>query len=661
MSPNKFKEAFGFVPRSGTGLVVFIVIIVLAFSVGMLIQRGKESAPGGMPSSELSGAIDEKAEPSLWTCSMHPEIKLPQPGKCPICFMELIPLETADAGEELGARQLKMTESAVRLADIQTAPVRRHFVEAEIRMVGTIAFDETRVAYTTAWVPGRLDRLFVNYTGIKVERGDRMVEIYSPQLLSAQEELIQAKQAVTTLSGSTNEVLKRTAAATLDAAREKLRLLGLNERQIQNIETSGRTETRITIYAPIGGVVLHKNAKEGMYVDTGTQIYTIADLSELWVLFDAYQSDLPWLREGQKVEFTSLSFPGEKFAGTITFIDPVLNDATKTARVRAVVNNKDGRLKPDMFVSGIIKSRLDKHGRVVDVSVVDTAEPPLVVPASAPLITGSRAVVYVRSPDAVEPVFEGREIVLGPRSGDYYIVKSGLAEGELVVVNGAFKIDSELQIRAKPSMMNPEGGLSGSVHHHDQGTVQPRDEGGEADKHDHRSAKEKPDRRESQGEEREGVSVEALRVLTPLYHAYFEVQMALAGDDNERAVEANKKLMQTLKRVDMRLFRGTAHARWMELSAGIDAVASKGASAADIAESRLLFMELSRTFIELHEAFGHEEDKDYSLAYCPMADGDGGAYWLQPVDTVYNSFYGAAMLRCGSIERKLPPVRIEDK
>jgi len=289
----------------------------------------------------------------------------------------------------------------------------------------------------------------------------------------------------------------------LEAAREKLRLLGLDDEQIKNIESIGAPQTHITINSPMSGIVIHKNATEGMYVDTGTPIYRVADLSRLWVKLDAYESDLPWIRYGQEVEFTTQAYPGQVFKGTISFIDPVLNDKTRTVKVRVNVDNSEGKLKPQMFVKAVVRSTVAAGGKVMaaemagkwicpmhpdvvkakagtcdicgmdlvtteSLGFIKTETPgkaPLVIPASAPLITGKRAVVYVRLPNRKKPTYEGREIVLGPRAGDFYLVESGLQEGEIVVTNGNFKIDSAMQIQAKPSMMNPQGQKVPMEHH----------------------------------------------------------------------------------------------------------------------------------------------------------------------------------------------------
>ncbi|NQU12417.1 efflux RND transporter periplasmic adaptor subunit [bacterium] len=423
---------------------------------------------------------------------MHPQIKQPGPGQCPICAMDLIPVYADDQDQPLGPREIRLSPTAQKLAAVVTAPVQRRFVTMPVRLVGKIDYDETKLAYITAWVPGRLDRLYVDYTGVPVNKGDHLVDLYSPDLLAAQEELVQSLIAAAKIQDNGVAMIRDRAVATIDASREKLRLWGLQPEQIKEIERSGQPQDHLTIYAPVSGIVIHKNALEGMYVQTGSRIYTIADLAQVWVKLDAYESHLPWIHYGQEIEFETEAYPGEMFHGRIAFIDPVLDSRTRTVKVRVNVPNPDGRLKPEMFVRAVVRSRVAAEGKIIDPDLADkficpmhpevvkdqpgdcdvcgmdlvsaqslgyvsaaaaTAAAPLVIPATAPLITGKRAVVYVSVPG--QPgVFAGREIVLGPRAGEQYIVRSGLREGEQVVVHGAFKIDSAVQIQAKPSMMS---------------------------------------------------------------------------------------------------------------------------------------------------------------------------------------------------------------
>ena len=431
---------------------VLLVVAVLAFALG----RGGSRDTAGAPAATEAAA----SEPTLWTCSMHPQIILPSNDqKCPICFMDLIPLNV-DQGAGLGPADLRLTTAAAALAEIRTAAVARRPVARSLRLVGKVSADETLERTITARFGGRLDRLHVDATGVVVQAGDPLADIYSPQLYAAQVELRTAAQAA---------AADPSAAATLEAAGARLRLLGLGQRQIDNILAGNAVAEHLTVTAPLGGVVTRRLATQGAYVKTGEELYAIADLSRVWVRLHAFEADVPWLRTGQPVALTTRSWPGRSFAGTVAFIDPVLDQKTRSVEVRVAVDNADGALKPGMLASGVVEVAMDGRGRAVAPGT--PTDDPLVIPATAPLLTGTRAVVYVKLPDHDQPMFQGREIELGPRAGDWYIVASGLEEGEHVVVEGAFKIDSALQIQAKPSMMNPSGGGTGAPHRHGEDAI----------------------------------------------------------------------------------------------------------------------------------------------------------------------------------------------
>ncbi len=478
-----------FLARHWGKLLVFQAAVFLG--LGFMLSSMMSEGDGTPPAPDTGGAVAEApASTTVWTCSMHPQIRRPAPGDCPLCGMDLIPVESSVAGP---SPTLTVSPEARALMNVETVPVQRKAVATEVEMVGKVAYDETRLGHITAWVDGRLDRMFVDYTGIEVKKGDHMVYLYSEELYSAQAELIGAVRHARGPSGTAGRRLSIGGVDMAKAARHKLRMLGLTASQIRQIEEKERPSTHMTIYAPFGGVVIKKLRQQGERVSRGDRLYTVADLSQVWVNLDAYESDLPWVRYGQEVTFTAEAFPGQRFTGRIGFIHPVLDDMTRTVKVRVVVPNPDGKLKPGMFVRGKVHARLGAGGRLIDPDLsgkwispmhpwivkdspgkcdvcgmplvkaetlgyvsADGDYEPLVIPASAPLITGKRAVVYVELPEADRPTFEGREIVLGPRAGDYYIVLDGLAEGELVVYRGNFKIDSEIQIQAKPSMMSPK-------------------------------------------------------------------------------------------------------------------------------------------------------------------------------------------------------------
>ncbi len=649
-----------------------VTVIVLAFIIGYLAG----SSGGATRSSEAQSQGEAEEQALLfWTCSMHPQIKQPESGQCPICGMDLIPVYEEQTETEAGERELTLSTTAQRLAQIQTAPAERKFVEAEVRMVGLVEYDETRLADITARVGGRLDRLYVDYTGITVRKGDHMVLLYSPELLAAQEELLQSLKAVIELERSNVHSMRRTAAATVDAARDKLRLWGLTEDQIQKIEQRGSATEHITINAPIGGIVVKKQAVEGMYVKTGSTIYTIADLSQVWVKLDAYESDLPWVRYGQTVVFETDAFPGESFEGRIAFIDPVLDTRTRTVKLRVNVPNEEGRFKPGMFVRARVKAKITDEGKVADPDLAgkwispmhpevvkdspgvcdvcgmrlvpaedlgyvspETAKPPLVIPATAPLITGKRAVVYVAVPGKTG-AYEGREITLGPRAGDYYVVRDGLDENDRVVVNGNFKIDSALQILAKPSMMSPEGGVAPPQHHHgapDESIAPPRLDELHAS-------------HESSASEIEEVPSAFRGQMGDVLAQYLKLQTALSNDQLGEAKIGATKFHEALDEVDMMLLREPAHSEWMKHLESLKGDAAVVMKAPDLKEARELFGKVSGSLIAAISVFGAETDSPIYTFHCPMAFDGSGADWLANRTEVRNPYYGAAMLTCGSL------------
>lgn len=597
------------------------------------------------PSTET---VSKKA--TRWYCSMDPQIIQDNPGKCPICGMALVPMP--ENANDSGPRELTLSPIASKIAEVRTAKVERKWVFKEIRLTGKVDYDETRLGYITAWIPGRLDRLYVDYTGVPVKKGDHLVSLYSPELLTAQEELVRALQHY---KNATTETSKNMNKSTLEASREKLRLWGLTPEQIGEIEQRGTPSDHLTIYAPMGGIVVEKKALQGMYVTTGTQIYTIADLSQVWVRLDVYESDISWLRYAQDVEFITEAYPGKTFKGHITFIDPMLKEQTRTIKVRVNVSNHDEKLKPGMFVRAIVHSPLSRGGQVMDQKRVghwicpmhhdqisetrspcslcgmDKVEaekvyptqrqsriPPLVIPHTAPLITGKRAVVYVKLPHKKETTFEGREVILGPKASDHYLVLAGLQEGEEVVVHGNFKIDSSLQILAKASMMSPA-----------MSSLQIQFE----------------------------VSDDFLVKLGKLYQHYFQIQMALAQDQENQAREVLQSFKDVLQRFEVAELSMDLKKEWEKRASALIQTVNESLKTNDIQTLRNSFKVLSDQVIELEGSFGHE-GKPYFLTYCPMAFDDQGAYWIQEENTtIWNSYFGNEMLHCGEFKTTFLPLK----
>ncbi len=381
-----------------------------------------------------------EAEHAIWTCAMHPQIKMDKPGDCPICGMELIPLKTSNA--EIDDQAIEMSESAMKLAEVQISMVAKGVSSKDVSLYGKIQVNERMAQSQTAHVSGRIEQLKVNSLGEAVRKGQLLALIYSPELVSAQKELLEAVS------------MKDKYPNLLEAAKEKLRNLKLSDKQINDIEKNSTTITSFPIYANTTGVVVNKKVSEGDYVSKGGVLFDVVDLSRVWGVFDAYESDLAWISLNQQVEFTTQSIPGKTFSGTISFIDPIIDATTRITKVRVELNNADQNLKPEMFINGIVHSK------------IGNGEQNIVIPRSAVLWTGKRSVVYVKLPNTEIPTFKMRVILLGASLVDSYVIEDGLHQGDEVVTNGAFIVDAAAQLEGKASMMNQEGAKVDDGHNH---------------------------------------------------------------------------------------------------------------------------------------------------------------------------------------------------
>jgi len=641
------KEAVAWAWRRAAAGVA-LALIVLALVVGYWM--GAPAPEAGPDGASAGGSGADPAEATVYTCSMHPSVRLQDPdARCPICFMDLIPVSVEGAGD---GDRLVLSEAAAASSRVETARVARLFPAASVRLYGKLEYDETSVARLTAYAPGRIERLFVNYVGVPVRRGDHLVELYSPELLAAFEELRQSARSLESARGA-RDLVRDASRGTLVAAREKLRLLGVTPEQIERAEAGEFEGDRLTVYAPLGGVVTHLSVRAGDYVDTGDPIATVADLSRLWLDLEAYETQLPLLRWGQPVTFTVEARPGETFEGRVAFIEPMVNERTRTAAVRVALDNTDGRLKPGMFASATVRPRVAESGVVLsdwlagkwvspmhptvvkdgpgacDVCGMDLvpaeslgvvgepgdARAPLVVPRTAVLFTGARSLVYVEVPDAETPTYEPREVTIGPRTGEFYVVRDGLREGERVVTSGAFRVDSAMQIAGKPSMMSAS-------------------------------------RTDGTGRRGAGVPDSFIYSLKPVYAAYLDAQEALADDDLAGYRRAAGDLGTAVGLVEGAALTGEPLGAWRRAVPAL----RLNADAADLEGARSRFEEASRAVIDLLDRFGHYSSQTWRLAHCPMAFESAGADWLQRGSAIDNPYLGASMLRCGSIERVFDPL-----
>ncbi|MEQ9288244.1 MAG: efflux RND transporter periplasmic adaptor subunit [Cyclobacteriaceae bacterium] len=564
--------------------------------------------PSGNESTEEHQHTSMVDGESVWTCSMHPQIRQSEPGSCPICGMDLIPLE--DEGDEMDAMAVKMSKTAMELASIRTAHISRQSARKHIRLNGKVQPDERLIYSQSSHIPGRIEKLMINFTGEYVHQGQPIAMVYAPELVTAQEELFEA------------EKIKSSQPQLFAAAREKLKNWKLTSKQIDDILNVGKPRELFTVLSDVTGYVTAKMVNLGDYVPRGKTLYEVVDLSRMWVLFDVYESELPWVKKGSTIEYELNAIPGRTFKGTIAYIDPVIDPQTRVVKARVEVPNKNQLLKPEMFVSGKLSSE-------------SSAEPSLTVPKTAVMWTGTRSVVYIKSSSGKGVSFVMREVTLGPSLGEEYVVLNGLEEGEEIAVNGTFNIDAAAQLAGKPSMMNPEGGAAMTGHNHG-GMDMPKTTS------------------ETTGPAPISVEVgeKAKPALDKIYKAYFAFKDALVTDDTGLAKETGTSLQLAIKNTDMSLFSGQAHNVWMKYSTNMLAALEHIAHFQSLDEIRPAFQKTSTEMLALGKSFGPGTYTIY-VQHCPMANTNKGADWLSLDKEIKNPYFGAAMLGCGEITSTL--------
>lgn len=524
-----------------------------------------------------------------YTCSMHPQIRQNEPGNCPICGMELISVSAREKETEhhhSTAFIYSMSEEAVALANIQTYKIQVHNPEHEIFLNGKIAVNEQTISNITANFSGRIEKLFIDFTGQPVNAGQKLATVYSPELITAQKELLEASK------------YKKINPTLYNAAKEKLRLWKITENQIADIENKGEIITMFDVYSDKSGVVITRNVSKGDYVSRGSVIFEIADLTKVWILLDAYESDLPYLRTGQEIKFTLTSVPGREFISQISFIDPFINPLTRTVSVRAESNNPGLALKPEMFVNAKVKAELKNETMSI------------LIPKTSLLWTGKRSVVYVKVPEMDKPSFEMREIILGASAGNYYVVTDGLKEGEEIVINGVFALDAAAQLSGNYSMM------SRPLLEHIP------------------------------------VPAEFKQQFTEFVDAYFKMKNDLVASDFIKAHKSASNFQEKFNMINVEHLGTNAKEYWRKSETAIRKSIEKFSVANDIVEQRTAFAELSLQMIESVEAIGTYHDIVF-VSFCPMAFDNKGGFWLSEFEQIKNPYYGDEMLKCGEVKKTL--------
>ena len=566
--------------------------------IGWLIK------PTGNSGSMESHNPEEISQTETWTCSMHPQIRQPEPGKCPLCGMDLIPVGN-DEGDD-NPMAIRMSPTAMQLADVQTATVKKQKAIKTLRLNGKVQVDERYVSTQTSHISGRVEKLLVNFTGEYVRKGQVIAHIYSPDLVTAQEELFEAHK------------IRESQPVLYKASRDKLKNWKLTDDQIDEIIKQGKPIENFPILSDLSGVITSKRVNLGDHVMQGAGLFEVANLSRLWVLFDVYESDIAWVKVGDEVEYTVQSLPGEKFHGKISFIDPVINPKTRVAKARVNMDNSKRRLKPEMFVSGKLESPLPGGEEVI------------IVPKSAVMWTGERSVVYVKSKGSKSLDFVMREVRLGPSLGESYSLVEGLEEQEEIAIHGTFSIDAAAQLAGKPSMMSPEGGTT--MMGHDHGMKM----------------------KEQNKTEISNVAISdiARKAMQPVYESYLSFKDALVNDDLKLSQEKGKELLSKIEGMNMSVFQGESHNVWMKNSSSMKESLLHVHHMETIEEVRKSFQSVSDALILLTKSMS-SNDQMLHIQFCPMADDFKGANWLSLDTEIRNPYFGASMLTCGEVTETL--------
>ncbi|WP_067035606.1 efflux RND transporter periplasmic adaptor subunit [Allomuricauda sp. CP2A] len=566
--------------------IIYIgIAVVVGLLAGYLIFGNGANATNGAEHDHST----EIASGEMWTCSMHPQIMQPEPGSCPICGMDLIPAESS--GEGLMANQIKMTENAMALAGVETITIGEGIAGGgHVKLSGKVAINQESDAVQSAYFNGRIERLNINYEGEEVKKGQQLATIYSPELVSAQQELLTAVN------------LKESQPQLYKAVRNKLKLWKLSDTQIDEIESSGQVRENFPVYSNVSGVVSGIMVEEGDYIKTGSPLVKVANLNSVWAIFDAYENQLALFKKGQTLEVTTKAYPNETFQAKISFVDPLLNNSSRTLEVRAELDNQKGLLKPGMFVTGEIKM------------IESSTERAITLPESAVLWTGERSVVYVQ-PNLGEPVFEMREVQLGNLSNGSYAVVSGLEIGEEIVAKGTFTVDAAAQLQGKKSMMNKSGGATMTGH-------------------------------EGHGGMQMGAnfSKQTQNGFQTVLDSYLKLKDALVDSNMEQAQKWADEAQQKVENFKKMEMNETGKIQVEKIAESLSGIAKENS----IAAQRNHFMVLSESMIKIGNQM-KELDGEIYVQHCPMANNDNGANWLSSEKEIRNPYYGEGMLTCGSI------------
>jgi Cu(I)/Ag(I) efflux system membrane fusion protein len=530
----------------------------------------------------------EQGDDAVWTCSMHPQIRQDEPGDCPICGMDLIPANKME--DDVDPDAIKMSKTARKLAKVETTTVGEEASKSSMNFSGRLEINQDNTSSISANFKARIERLYINEEGEEVQKGQVIAELYAPEIQVLKDELVLA-----TRQG--NDVL-------LKSITRKIKNYELSVSDIQSLKNA-----RLKLRSPKNGVISSLNVKQGDNVKADQNLMRIADLSTLWAILDVYESDLNRINEGDELR---VSIPNEDHVtGKVTFVSPVLDANSRSAKARVVIQNPKRNLKPGVFITAEL---MNTESELTENQV-------LMLPKSAVLWTGKRSVVYQQLENENGLYFKMKEVKTGGTSSDFVEILSGLEAGDEVVTQGAFSIDSEAQLSDKPSMMNPDGGSSPTGHQH--GDMDMSDDSSNANNNQNKTSKTSGSQIST-----EIISEKEDEVIQLINH-YTELKNALVSDDFETSKENYQQVHSSLEKLKIDTFKDSDKVQ-------------------DIDDLREIFIQLSEAVLSVVEVSNSTDDTIY-VQRCPMANNSKGATWLSFSKDIRNPYYGASMLKCGSV------------
>ncbi|MDF1696138.1 MAG: efflux RND transporter periplasmic adaptor subunit [Saprospiraceae bacterium] len=576
-------------------------VFLMGLAIGWLGKSSLQLNPEVNKNHVHSTTEEQNQSNEIWTCSMHPQVRQNESGICPICEMDLIPLDNSTPNEDPSI--LKMSKEASKLAQIETYLIEDNsstrVTKSDIYADGTVELDERTIQSQTAHLAGRIETMNITFEGQYVKKGQKIAQLYSVDVLAASQELITASKYKNSMNGI------------LEASMQKLRNWKISEDLINEILRTEKPITTLDIFADQSGYVLRKMVAQGDYLTQGDVMYTVGTTATVWLVFQIFESDISSVHVGSKITFSTSSSPYKTMTAVISYINPTLNEKTRTVSVRAEINNRNNFLKPGMVLRGHIERQSASN-----------SSQKITIPNTAILWTGERSVVYTQLPDVDVPTFQFNEVEVSDRGKEFSTIERGLSIGDNIVVHGAFAVDASAQLSNKLSMMNRQ------VQIKEDALI------------------------ESIPNFTDSIPDELKLKLDGIISKYLTLKDALVATNQDNASREAALFEESLDQIDMSAVSQEVSNYWLSKEKSLRSHSIKIKNGNSIEDQRRQFNFLSDEMIQTIKAFGTSE-KTYFIQHCPMAENNEGADWISREKEIQNPYFGDKMMKCGFIKLEL--------